>query len=211
MTIRRSEMLKSRIMVAGRSNHISVAYSDALLARMNKDGEHHGYEHARLRDWRQDLRDKHQAFAIVRNPWSRVVSRWTFYKVLASRGRIGMPTGYTFSDFLEERHQYGNREFYWHRAIRGWYPQHDYIVGGKINLLRLEHLDVDAKRLFKLSGPLNPRNISNGVFPGIPTDYRAYYSESDYKIIAEWYAVDIDYFGFTFESAATKNCLYGTD
>jgi len=209
MTIRHSKELKSRIIVAVRENHISAAYSDALLARMQADGEHHGYEHARARDWSRNLRDKHQAFAVVRNPWSRVVSRWTFFKILAQRGRVSMPKGYTFSEFLNERHTYGNRKYYWHRAIRGWYNQVDYIADD-VDVLRLEHLTQEATDYFKLKQPLNSRNISSGLLDDCPKDYRAYYNEEDFKIVGDWYKADIDYFGFGFDSAATRQ-TYATD
>lgn len=208
MAIRRCEELKGQILVACRGNHISDAYSGSLLKVMNAAGEHHGYEHARWQDWRVDLREGNPAFAIVRNPWSRVVSRWTFACVAQKQGKQLLPKGHTFSDFLAERHIYGGRDFYWHRAIRGWYPQVDHVLDQdgvqRCDVLRQEHLNEDAAAYLGLTKPLDRRNVSSGVLD-MPTDYREYYGSVEFDIVAKWYRRDIEHFGFSFEGPATRN------
>ena len=208
MSIRKCEELKGQIMLAGRGNHISEAYSESLLKVMTAAYEHHGYEHARWRDWRADLREKYTAFAIVRNPWSRIVSRWTFAKLVHSQGKQLLTTGFTFQDFLNERHIYGGRDFYWHRAIRGWYPQVDHVLDQygvqQCDVLRQEHLNEDAAAYLGLTKPLDRRNVSSGIL-GMPADYREYYGSDEIDIVAEWYRRDIEHFGFTFDGAATRN------
>jgi len=77
MTIRHCPELKSRILLSTPDRHISPEYTKSLLMTMNKYHEHHGYEHARWRDLREDVQ-ANQSFAIVRNPWSKVISRYTF-------------------------------------------------------------------------------------------------------------------------------------
>ena len=199
MTVRRSELLKGRIMLASRGNHTSLKYSDDLLRTMNASGDHHGYEHARWRDWRADLREKHKAFAIIRNPWDRVASRyWFAKKVIEVEGTA--PVGYadvsSFEAFLEERHKWGGKRFYWHRAIRGWYPAFDHVSDdtGRIrcDILRFETLNADLCAYFGLAEMTGPRNVTaygNGT--GV-------YTDKTIQIVADWYAKDIETWGYDF-------------
>ena len=39
-------------------------------------------------------------------------------------------------------------------------------------------------------------------------DYKDYYNEQTIQIVADWYAQDIDYWGFDFDTSATKNYHY---
>ena len=202
MTVRRG--LADQIVVAKQGNHISPEYTAKLCDVMLKAGEHHGAEHARWRDVRKDIRDKYKAFAIVRNPWSRTVSRFTFYVLAAEHGKIKIPVNYTFKQFLEERHKYGGREFYWHRAIRGWYPQVDYVTDEagalKCDILRLEHFYDDSRDLLGITD-LPVRNISNID----RKDYRTFYGPDEQELVADWYKRDVEFFGFTFDGPATRN------
>ncbi len=193
MTVRHG--LPDRIIVASNGNHVNMQYTAELHNTMSAAGEHHGYEHARWRDWRKDLRDKYRAFAIVRNPWSRVVSRYMFSVVAESR-KAG------FREFLEERHTYGGLPYFWHRAIRGWYPQIDYVTDkGELRCDVLRFATDDVEQYFDLEKPLRIRNVSNTA----GKDYRNYYGTKEYDIVADWYQKDIEYFGFNFGSHATKN------
>jgi hypothetical protein len=199
MTIRHSDLLKGRIMAATRDNHVSVDYSDTLKRTMDKHRDHHGYEHARWRDWRVDLREKHQAFAVVRNPWDRVASRyWFAKKVIEVEKKV--PASYadvsSFEAFLEERHKWGGKRFFWHRAIRGWYPAFDYVsdATGRIqcHIIRFENLNNDLCAYFGLAEMTRARNVTaygNGS---------QVYTDKTIQIVADWYAKDIDTWGYDF-------------
>lgn len=197
MTVRRG--LSDRIIVASDGHHVNQQYTTELHNTMAEAGEHHGNEHARWRDWREDLQNEYKAFAIVRNPWSRTVSRYTF-ALHVEGDRSG---NQSFREFLDERHVYGERPYYWHRAIRGWYPQIDYVIDefGKLRCDVLRFATDDVARYFELSKALKIRNISN--IDG--KDYRDFYSTEEHDIVADWYQKDIDYFGFTFDGDATRN------
>lgn len=212
MTIRRNPDLRNKVFLATPNNHISVAYTTELTETMNKYGEHHGYEHARWRDLRVDLRQQHKAFAFVRNPWDRVVSRFLFAKKVIEIEEDSDHYGETdYADvssleaFLEERHKWANVPFFWHRATRGWYNQFDYVSddSGKVrcDILRFENYNDDIKSyLWTLSNP-QPRNVT-GLLKG---KYQDLYTDKTIQIVADWYKQDIDYWGFDFDTGATRN------
>lgn len=209
MTIRRCPELKKRLTFSTASTLKNAAYKRELLETMDRYGEHHGFEHARWRDLNEYLR-MGPCLAIVRNPWSKVVSRYTFLVRMfdINNQRVVEGPHYkreTFMEFLEERHIWGGKKFFWHRAIKGWFPQKDHVTDEdgvlRADILRLEHLNEDVNAYFGLDITLESRNISNIKH----IDYRTFYDDATYKIVEDWYADDIEFFGFTFDGPATKN------
>jgi hypothetical protein len=208
MTIRKSPMLAGRVITATPENHKSKQYSDAVYAHMNKIGDHHGFEHARWRDWKPSLTSAYDAFAVVRNPWDRVVSRYFFAKKVIEvekKEPVGKHPINSFEEFLEDRHKWGGMEYMWHRAIRGWYPAYDYVTDEQGNIrcdcLRFEDLDNELKLYFKLLEMSRARNVTD-LNKGT---YRDLYTPQTIQIVADWYKVDIDTWGFDFDTGATKN------
>jgi len=190
--------------------HVSRDYTRDLARVMAEQGEHHGFQHARWRDIREDVRTRLQPVAIVRNPWARVVSRYRFAQTAVDHSKASADyAAQSFEAFLEERHEYGNRPYYWHRAIRGWYPQADYVTDEagalKADILRQEGLGDEATRYFNLKNPPRPRNVSTR---DKGARYQDYYTDTTIQIVADWYAKDIEMFGFDFDTAATRNTCY---
>jgi len=182
-------------------------YLLALRRAMGEAGQHHGIAHARLRDIKPWLVRRLQPVAILRNPWARVVSRFRFAKLVAEQGsRFAGVTTDSFEAFLDTRHEDGNRPFFWHRAARGWYPQVDYVTDetGRIcaDLLRQENLTDESTAYFALSTPIRPRNVTR---KGESVDWTSYYTPQTLQIVADWYARDIETFGFDFDTGATRN------
>ncbi len=215
VAIRHSPLLRGKVIGAERGFHISRAYSANLARVMKANGEHHGFHHARYRDIRASVLENLQPIAIVRNPWARVVSRFTFARSAIFSGEASpdyIPD--SFEAFLEERHKYGNRDLYWHRAIRGWYPQLDYLTNSNgdicVDLLRQEYLGEESMSYFGLNEPVKVRNSSHKKNNQI-RDYRKYYNSKTIQIVADWYEKDIEMFGFDFDSAAQKNTHYCKD
>lgn len=177
------------------------AYTRDLLETMGQAGEHHGIAHARLRDIKPWIVARLRPVAVLRNPWARTVSRYHFARMTMPTDRA--PT--SFEAFLETRHADGARPFFWHRAVRGWYPQRDYVVdaSGAIaaDLLRQEHLGDDATAYFGLSAPPRRRNVTKDS----AADWRTLYGPRTIQIVADWYASDIEAFGFDFDTPATRN------
>ncbi|WP_298985817.1 sulfotransferase family 2 domain-containing protein [uncultured Roseibium sp.] len=209
MAIREAPQLQDRLVIANRRRLKSRAYADKLKAFMSERGGNPGYEHARLRDVDMSVRQATRAFAIVRNPWSRTVSRFKFaLQTRIYEDRSPEATLAEFETFLEERHEWGGVEFFWHRAVAGWYAQEDYVLDEKgglaVDILRQEHLSTEMQTYLGFTSELKRRNISTKS----RADYRDLYTEKTIQIVADWYAADIDRFGFDFDTPATKSILY---
>ena len=211
MTVRRSPMLKDKIMLAGQRWHKSPEYSQAVLNKMNSLGDHHGFEHARWRDVNPSVCNRYQPFAVIRNPWDRVVSRYFFAKKVIEVEKKVDPSYAdvsSFEAFLEERHKWGSEEYMWHRAVRGWYNAHDHVSDdtGRVrcDILRFENLNDDLCKHFNLEQMSKARNVT-ALNTGT---YRDVYTPETIQTVADWYKKDIDHWGYDFDSGPTRNTLY---
>ncbi|MCP4073490.1 MAG: hypothetical protein GY742_17395 [Hyphomicrobiales bacterium] len=63
---------------------------------------------------------------------------------------------------------------------------------------------------FGLNEPVKVTNSSHKKSNQI-RDYRKYYNSKTIQIEADWYAKDIEMFGFDFDSAAQKNTHFSKD
>ncbi|GAA0786940.1 hypothetical protein E1180_15990 [Roseibium denhamense] len=209
MSLRYADTVQPKLVIANRRRLKSKSYANVLLQTMSETGDHAGYEHARLRDVDVSVRRACIPFAIVRNPWSRVVSRFTFaMQAMKLQTAAKDYSARNFEEFLEERHLWGDKEYFWHRAIRGWYPQLDYVVDEKhfiaADILRLEAIDQELPNYLGIDSPLERRNVSSSERAG----YQSFYCDRTIQIVADWYAKDIESFGFDFDTSATKNTLF---
>lgn len=209
MSIRKSSLVK--VQEANRSFHISSEYTTNVMRKMAETQDHPGLEHARWRDINPGTWFLFRPFAIVRNPWDRVVSRYFFArKVIEIEKKV--PKTYadvaSFDSFLEERHKWGNEEYMWHRAVRGWYPAFDHIsdpttgeIAWNIDILRFESLNEDFQDYFSIKEDLVPRNVT-AVNKGT---YKDLYNDKRIQIVADWYKKDIDTWGYDFDTGPTRN------
>ena len=208
LTIRRSDALRGKIILATPKVHKSEEYSQAVLNTMNANGDHHGFEHARWRDLSKQYTLYHDCFAVIRNPWDRVVSRYFFAKKVIEvekKEPVGKHKIDSFEHFLEERFEWADKPYMWHRAIRGWYPAFDHVSDEKSNLrcdmMRFDKLNEDLCKYFNIPSMTGPRNVT-GVNKGT---YKDIYTTETIQIVADWYKKDIDFWGFDFDTGATKN------
>lgn len=205
MTIRGSEVFQDKILPV---NKKWIANFKDFNNTMKEYGERDvkGVEHARWRDINSTITDQYQAFAVVRNPWSKVVSRYLFAKEAVQRGNIDPSYADTRSleHFLYERGKWIDKKYTWYRAIRGWHPQLDHVVDSKgrvrCDILRVEHLKEDVLKYFNMTEMPRSRNVTS-----IKEDYRTLYNNSTYEKVAEWYKKDIEYWDFDFDTGARKN------
>ena len=195
-----------QILEADKSKHKTPEYTKALDTCMQRIGDDSGHIHARWRDLKSFYKSL-TCFAVVRNPWSRVASRYYFAKQVIERE--GRSPSYadvsSFDAFLEERYKWGEVEFMWHRAVRGWCPTVDYVCDVKDNLkcdmLRFENLDEDLCSYFNIKEEFPKRNTTK-TYNG---DYKKIYTPETIQIVADWYKKDIDMWGYDFDTGAQKN------
>ena len=208
MTIRKSPVLAPYLVVATPDNHKSEEYTAGLHKAMRKSGDHHGNEHARWRDIKLSCRNLYRPFAVARNPWDRVVSRYFFAKkVIEVEKKV--PEGFhnidSFEHFLEERFEWGGKEYYWHRAIRGWFPAVDHVCDSSgtlvCDMMRFEHLNEDLCAYFDIEEMSRARNVTD-LNKGT---YKDIYTDKTIQIVADWYKDDIDLWGYDFDTGAQRN------
>ena len=211
MTIRRSMRLSGLIQTVSEEMLCSKSYVQGLRDKMSSIGDHHGIEHARYKDLSADVQKSRKSFAVIRNPWDRVASRYYFAKQVIEVEKKYRPEKHmidSFEAFLEERHVWGDVEYMWHRAIRGWYPCFDYVTDKNNNIvhdiLRFEHLNHDLTRYFGLKKMSRARNVTSTRDKKIGE----LYNSKTIQIVADWYQSDIDNFGYDFGSSPTKNTFF---
>ena len=164
------------------------------------------FGHDRWRDVPRDIRYIHQSFTIIRNPWARMVSRYVMGIPTSNTNDHGVKWN-TFEEFLETRYVWTDKE--WNDPIRSWNTQYDYVCDEndvvRCDILRLEFIDDELSPYLQLNTPYIVReNVGDYT-----RNYQDYYNnEQTIQIVADWYEQDIDYWGFDFDTSATKNYHY---
>lgn len=150
-------------------------------------------------------------FCIVRNPWSRTASRYLHTRKNAlewpetdPRRRYIFST--TFEEYVSDQRVLADparAESAWPLSL--WINQLDWITDRYGNIagdcLRLEALDEDLSAYFHR----HIRVPKARQLRAQPYDYRSMYTHRTIQRVADTFARDIEYFGFDFEGAATRN------
>tara|TARA_Y100000114_G_C11704174_1_gene300043 strand:- start:173 stop:784 length:612 start_codon:yes stop_codon:yes gene_type:complete len=142
-------------------------------------------------------------FCVVRNPWSRLVSRYNYdvstylQKYLAGEGDY----------FLKVYEKLRKGFAYWikndvytlpsveHRMK--WQNQFEIFEGcNDINILKYENIQEDFKLLQNKLKWFEPLPHANAT---IECDYKSYYTDELIDIVAKKYSKDIEMFGYTFK------------
>lgn len=132
-------------------------------------------------------------FAIVRNPWDRVVSQFAHMsKRRGLRRYIGMQEGDSFKRYLELIRET--------RHVQ-WEPQTSFILGEQGRLLvdfigRFEDFDNSVLSILTHLG-LGRCSIPHAK-RGERGPYQSYYDRETQGIVADMYAADIEMFGYSF-------------
>ena len=147
------------------------------------------FGHYRWRDVPRDIRYIHQSFAVIRNPWARMVSRYVMGIPTSNTNDHGT-TWNTFEEFLETRYVWTDKE--WNDPIRSWNTQYDYVCDEndivRCDILRLEFIDDELSPYLQLNTPYIVReNVGEYT-----RNYQDYYNKQTIQIVADWYEQDID-------------------
>jgi len=140
-------------------------------------------------------------FSIVRNPWDRVVSLFSWEArnnaALKPAKRFYHRLGIPFDDFREKRKLF--REF-----VAGDWITNDrfYLIDGKLCVdfvIRYEHLEQDFREVCARVGlpPLTLSHLKAGLRQG-EHSYFEYYDETTKSVVAQRHANDIRLFDYKF-------------
>ena len=160
-----------------------------------QDGKH--YKHRKLCDFDRNLVEKYFSFAIVRNPWDRVVSRFFWEKKL---GRACVKPFADFHSYVLARKSLPVEEW----NITGDFPrkyetQFSYIeLDGKIGVdkvIRFERYGDDVQSLGKFG--LDHRSLPH-LFASDHEPYWRYYTDETREIVEQAYSRDVESLGYTF-------------
>ena len=132
-------------------------------------------------------------FGFVRNPWDRAVSLYERREGLQLRDKLSFDQFVDWMKFASSTCLHPVP----HRYQLDWFvnPHGDVVVDF---IGRFERLETDwAHVAQRIGAPLSlPRLNSN---PGKQRHYSTYYNSRTRNVIAERFAVDIEYFGYRFE------------
>lgn len=137
------------------------------------------------------------SFAIVRNPWDKVVSHYHF-RVMTNQTGLGSKH-VDFETWV--RLAYGEKDSAYYDNPKMFMPQLDWITDSDGNMLidyvgRFEKLDEEFKTICTKID-LNRCSLPH-VKKSKRGDYREYYEDESARIISTFYKKDIEYFGYEF-------------
>jgi hypothetical protein len=151
-------------------------------------------------------------FCIVRNPWSRTASRFTFAKQNSKTWPADDPRRIyiekaSFENFVTDRRIFTIPEHPgqpWMGPMNSWFNQLEWVTDESkqvvCDCLRLEYLDHDLTHYFNETIRPRRKNRTKRSY-----DYRRMYTTELAEVVGATFIDDIEYFGFSFEGAATRN------
>lgn len=187
--------------------HIPKCAGSSIKEALNLPGKGHPlwryYADLQPEKWREYFK-----FTVVRNPWDRLVSSYSYAGMKASYWHNTRMELHPEHELVKQKpfpefcaYLEGNLRSLHHES---WYPQHHWIAqqnGNRLEIvvdqvLRYENLDEDFSRLMSDLGVVDVSlphvNKSNRG------SYRDFYDARTRQIVANVYAEDIELFGYEF-------------
>lgn len=166
--------------------------------------------HLRVVDY--DSPESKSFFAVIRNPWSRVASRFYYAKQKCAEWPISDPRRMyvekaSFENFVLEAPSFEIPEHPgkpWLGPFANWYNQlswvsdHQHVLAASI--MRFEYLELDLSRYLGKRTTVKKRNVTK-----IQNDYRRLFNSRTVDAVAMIHKEDIATFGFSFDGSATRN------
>lgn len=137
-------------------------------------------------------------FAIIRNPWEKVVSHYK-YNVKKNVTKMAEEP-IEFKDWV--KCTFGEpKDYKYYNRAQMFFPQIEWLKNyeGKIDvdkIIRFENINEGINEVFKylqIDAELPHLNKTH------KSDYREYYDDETKQIIADWFHEDIKEFGYTFD------------
>ncbi|WRH67461.1 MAG: sulfotransferase family 2 domain-containing protein [Planktothrix sp. GU0601_MAG3] len=152
--------------------------------------------------------EKMKILAVTRNPFDWVVSFYVFnvncYQRLKQEGKkapewitarehqLTKLASMNFDEYVAHNFNNQNRSVY-SSYIKG-------IDEGKVEVIKLEQLDIEVKRIFQELGVELLQNIPHhNKTKGKKTDFKIYYSNKSRQIIEQAFASDFECLGYSFD------------
>lgn len=137
-------------------------------------------------------------FAVVRNPWSKVVSHYK-YRVKTNQSNLN-DENISFNDWVKVT--YGkNKDPRYYNNPKMFLPQVDWLkdYNEKISvdkIIKFEDLNNEFKKIAKEIGITNSLPHLN---PTKKEDYKSFYNTESIEIIKDWFKEDINLFNYRFD------------
>ena len=187
--------------------HIPKAAGTSIKEAMSLSGQGHPPWQYFAENYPEKWRN-YQKFTIIRNPWDRVVSAYSYAKLKESywhNEKVGLHPDYeilkdkSFSQCCQILQQ--ERHLLSHES---WHPQHLWITNTVAEkpafvvntILRCETLDSDFEKFCRTLGAGALKLPHTNKSRHAP--YKKYYNTKTRKIIAKLYRMDIELFGYRF-------------
>jgi hypothetical protein len=197
---------------------IHIPKNAGTWVRRMLPGSNGGHDHVSLYEIRKhypDLVEKCTTFAIVRNPWERVVSMYNFHfntnkMDIKGWGVYGMNIlkkhhVKTFEDFVRLlfKHRANIRclgEIVWEKQMYFITDDENSVIVDKI--IRMENLHEEIRALFKEHGI--KKKLPGKINVSQSEPYQSYYNKETKLLVEITYAEDIAFTGYTFCNSKYK-------
>jgi hypothetical protein len=193
----------------GIPEHLKVLYDPAtriglgdLCCRASEAGH---WRYADIRAVLGTWVDECRLYAIVRNPWDKVVSAYHYGMNTNGWLLLGLSKDATFDQWLNRIHA-----FWRERPIELLvYGQHTYVVDNNGNvppnmkLLRFENLRADVNAMHEEWGTPDtyrlPEKGGPHVNKAIRKPYAEYYTDATRNLVGQLFATDVRMFGYSYD------------
>jgi len=145
----------------------------------------------------RDSWDKKLTFAVVRNPWDKVVSHFHYRVKTNQTGLREHPV--EFREWVKRA--YGNRDPLYYDKPKMFMPQMDWISerDGRILVDEIIHFENISSEFTDLLQTLGKNVTLQHVKRSDRGNYRNYYDQETMEVVRIWFERDIDRLGYRFE------------